>query len=101
MLLRLVTTFYTYPEHTPTRAAGGTARYTWNILFSGYAPEYVYERGRLDTFLPFAELQQLSHINARAQATGDAPDFSQRIRAGLPMPLSASRCARGNGVQKG
>jgi hypothetical protein len=73
------------------RAAGGTARYNWKILFSGYAPEYVYEVGRLDTRLPFAELKQLSHINARAQAADDAPDFSQRIRAGLPMPPPASR----------
>jgi len=37
------------------------------------------------------ELKQRSHINARAQAAGDAPDFSQRIRAGLPMPPPASR----------
>ena len=39
----------------------------------------------------FAELKRLSHINARAHAAGDAPDFSQRIRAGLPMPTPASR----------
>jgi hypothetical protein len=73
------------------RASGGIARYNWKILFSGYAPEYAYEIGRLDTRLPFAELKRLSHINARAQAAGDAPDFSQRIRAGLPMPPPASR----------
>jgi hypothetical protein len=30
-------------------------------------------------------------VIARAQAAGDALDFSQRIRAGLPMPLPASR----------
>ena len=41
--------------------------------------------------LPFAELKRLSHINARAHAAGDAPDFSQRIRAGPPMPPPASR----------
>jgi hypothetical protein len=57
----------------------------------GYAPAYAYEIGRLDTSLPFAELKQRSHINARAQAAADAPDFSQRIRAGLPMPAPASR----------
>jgi hypothetical protein len=68
------------------RAAGGSAQYNWKILFSGYAPQYAYELGRLDTRLPFAELKRQSHINARAQAAGDAPDFSQRIRAGLPMP---------------
>jgi hypothetical protein len=73
------------------RASGGIARYNWKILFSGYAPAYAYELGRLDTRLPFAELKRLSHINARAHAAGDAPDFSQRIRAGLPMPTPASR----------
>jgi hypothetical protein len=73
------------------RASGGIARYNWKVLLSGYAPEYAYKIGRLDTSLPFAELKQRSHINARAQAAGDAPDFSQRIRAGLPMPPPASR----------
>jgi hypothetical protein len=73
------------------RASGGSARYNWKILLSGYAPAYAYEMGRLDTSLSFAELKQRSHINARAQAAGDAPDFSQRIRAGLPMPPPASR----------
>jgi hypothetical protein len=38
-----------------------------------------------------ADLKQRSHINASAQAAGDAPDFSQRIRAGLPRPAPASR----------
>ena len=69
-----------------TRAAGGTAPYNWKVLLSGYAPRYAYELGRLDTSLPFAELRQRSHINARAQAAHEAPDFSQRIRAGLPQP---------------
>jgi hypothetical protein len=32
-----------------------------------------------------------SHINARAQVVGDVPDFSQRIRAGLPRPPPAIR----------
>ena len=73
------------------RASGGIARYNWKILLSGYAPAYAYEIGRLDTSLSFAELKQRSHINARAQAASDAPDFSQRSRAGLPMPAPASR----------
>ena len=73
------------------RASGGIAHYNWKVLLSGYAPQYAYEIGRLDTRLPFAELKRLSHINARAHAAGDAPDFSQRIRAGLPMPPPASR----------
>ena len=73
------------------RASGGSARFNWKILLSGYAPAYAYDMGRLDTSLPFAELKQRSHINARAQEAGDAPDFSQRIRAGLPRPLPVSK----------
>jgi hypothetical protein len=73
------------------RASGGIARYNWKILLSGYAPAYAYEAGGLDTSLSFADLKQRSHINASAQAAGDAPDFSQRIRVGLPRPPPASR----------
>jgi hypothetical protein len=35
--------------------------------------------------------KQRSHINTRAQTAGDAPDFSQRIRTGLPRPPPVSR----------
>jgi hypothetical protein len=63
------------PDHIPL---------SWKILLSGYAPEYAYDMGRLDRSLPFAELKRRSHINAVAQAADKAPDFSQRIRAGLP-----------------
>lgn len=54
---------------------------SWKILASGHVPEYLYENGRLeDLGLSFAALQQRAHINARAQAAGIVPDFSQRIR---------------------
>ncbi|HXJ78959.1 MAG TPA: DUF4105 domain-containing protein [Candidatus Methylomirabilis sp.] len=62
----------------------GHIPYSWKIFMSGYAPEYAYDRGRLDQSLPFEELKERSHINAAAQAADKAPDFSQRIRAGLP-----------------
>jgi hypothetical protein len=63
------------PDHPP---------WSWKILMSGYAPEFLYEEGRLNTSVPFAELQRRSHVNARARAAGDGADFSQRIRAPLP-----------------
>ena len=62
----------------------GHIPWSWKILLSGYTPEYVYETGRLDQSLPFEELRRRSHVNAAAQAADQAPDFSQRIRAGLP-----------------
>jgi len=67
-----------------TRVNAGHLPYSWKVLVSGHVPEYVYEAGRLDTSLPFEELRQRGHINARAREAGSAPDFSQRIRQGLP-----------------
>ncbi|HEY6512894.1 MAG TPA: DUF4105 domain-containing protein [Burkholderiaceae bacterium] len=53
----------------------------WRILASGHVPEYLYGLGRLEARdLSFAELQQRSLVNARAQQAGAAADFSSRIR---------------------
>lgn len=61
------------PEHVP---------FSWKILASGHVPEYLHEHGRLaGRDRPFAELQQQALVNTRAQAAGDAADFSLRIRA--------------------
>jgi hypothetical protein len=62
------------------------ARYSWKILLSGYAAEYAHECGLLDTSLPFDELSRRCLVNAKAEAAGDAEDFSVRIREGLPLP---------------
>ena len=67
------------------RVNGAVSLLNWKILLSGYLPQLVYEHGRLDQSLPFAELRQRSRVNDAARAAGiDAADFSQRIRAGLP-----------------
>ena len=68
------------------RVNPGDHRYSWKILLSGYAPLYTYERGGLDTSLPFEELRRRSRVNDAARAAGGADDFSVRIRAGLPRP---------------
>jgi hypothetical protein len=36
--------------------------------------------------MPFPELKAKSEITEKAKAAGTAPDFSQRIREGLPSP---------------
>jgi hypothetical protein len=64
----------------------GHVPYSWKILLSGYLPEYLYENGRLDTSIPFEELQRRSIINPAAQAADKAEDFSQRIRAPRGQP---------------
>jgi hypothetical protein len=58
------------------------------VLLSGYFPEYAYELGSLDTSMPFTELKARSLINDQAHAADQAPDFSARIRDGLPRPLA-------------
>ncbi len=60
---------------------------SWKMLLSGYFPDLVYERGKLDQSLPFDALRRQSHINERARAADGVGDFSRRIREGLPgMP---------------
>ncbi|MGE5219639.1 MAG: DUF4105 domain-containing protein, partial [Chloroflexota bacterium] len=63
---------------------------SWKILLSGYLPDYLYDLGRVDTTRPFAELEKLSRVNARAHAADQDAAFSQRIREGLPLPHSQS-----------
>ena len=65
-------------------AAGRQGRFDLRHLFNGLIDSYLYHSGRVNTDLPFDELRRRSLINAAAQAAGDTPDFSRRIRASLP-----------------
>ena len=69
-----------------TRMNPDSPPFSWKILLSGYVPDYLYELGRLDTDRPFAELEKLSLVNARAHAADRDPAFSQRIREGFGKP---------------
>ena len=78
-----VTTNCTTSIWTMIHANAGSTPWTWKILVNGYAPEYLYEQGRLEAMgLSFPELHERAHVNARAQAADKAADFSRRIRAG-------------------
>jgi hypothetical protein len=68
------------------RTFEGRVKYNWKVLLSGYAPQYAYELGALDTHLTFDELRKRSYINPKASALGDDPEFSHKIRQGLPRP---------------
>jgi hypothetical protein len=57
---------------------------SWKLLVNGYLDERLYETKVVDQSLPFPELKARSRINERARAADAAPDFSQRIRVGLP-----------------
>lgn len=58
----------------------------WRILLNGKGDEMLYEHGLFAGAgeLPFPELKHHALIDAAAKAAGFAPDFSARVRAGLP-----------------
>ena len=63
----------------------GSARpWDWQLLVNGTIAERAYDLKAIDTSLPFPELRRISHINDRARAADRDPDFSSRIREGLP-----------------
>jgi len=70
-------------------AAGRTGRIDVRHILNGLADSYLYRSGRIDTTLPFDELRRRSLINEAARAAGGASDFSERIRA--PLPVRATR----------
>ena len=68
--------------HAQNAGAGG--RLDWRLLANGHLDQLLYERGHLETDLSFADLRARSNITEKAKAGGDSPDFSARIRQGLP-----------------
>lgn len=71
--------------HAQNAGAGG--RLDWRLLANGHLDELLYERGQIDTKLPFAVLRAQSNITQRAKSAGASPDFSARIRQGLPRRI--------------
>ena len=67
-----------------TKAMGNRAPFDWRIIVNGHGDEMLYERRRINTTLPFAELKQRCLINSRAKAADKAEDFSRLIREGVP-----------------
>jgi hypothetical protein len=66
------------------KAVGSGAPLDWRLLANGYLVDLAYERGTVDTSIGLEELKRRSDITERARAAGDAEDFSNRIREGLP-----------------
>ena len=67
-----------------TQNIGISRRLDWRLLVNGRLDELLYERGEIDTSMPLAELRARSDITKRAIAADNSPDFSSRIRQGLP-----------------
>jgi Domain of unknown function (DUF4105) len=58
----------------------------YRVLLSGYLPNYVYDLGATVTSMPFAKLRDLSRIREKALRADGDPNFSERIRVGIPKP---------------
>ncbi len=68
--------------HAQNVGAGG--RLDWRLLANGHLDQLLYERGQIDTDLPFEDLRARSNITEMAKAADNSPDFSARIRRNLP-----------------
>jgi len=68
------------------RAAGGNMPFDWRLIVNGFLPNYLHDRGAVDTSISLDELRARSRISARARAADDAPNFSRIIREGVPSP---------------
>jgi hypothetical protein len=72
----------TIREHAQN--AWGAGQFDWRLLANGRLDQLLYERGEINTRLPFDELRARSNITESAKLADDSPDFSMRIRQGLP-----------------
>jgi hypothetical protein len=58
--------------------------WSWKLFLNGHLDELGYDIGAFDHSLPFAALRAKSRVNDKAKAAGADPQFSVRIREGLP-----------------
>jgi hypothetical protein len=56
----------------------------WRVLVNGRLDELGYERGNVDTSLPFETLRERSRISERAKMAPSDSSFTAWIREGLP-----------------
>ena len=67
----------------------GRLPFSYELVLSGYLPQYVYRVGGLDQRYALEELRRLGRITERARAADASASFSDAIRRGIP-PLSGS-----------
>lgn len=81
-----ITTNCTTVVFNMIRAVGDPLPLDWRLLLNGYLPEYAYDQGALDERSTMEELRSRSHISIAARRDNLSADFSQAIRAGVPVP---------------
>jgi len=72
-------------------AFGSDARYNWQILMSGYVPEYLYANDTLMPGLALEEIMSRSLVNERAKSNRLDENFSKLIRESVPRPPARGR----------
>lgn len=68
----------------PHIEAFGRIPFNWALIANGHLDEWRYSQGIWGFKIPFPEFRRLSNVNEKVKLAGDAPDFSRRIREGLP-----------------
>ena len=58
--------------------------WSWKFILSGHMDEVLYDRGILPRSLPLETLRARSVISSKARLADQDPEFSTRIREGLP-----------------
>ncbi len=56
------------------------------VVLAGYLPNYAYDLGATDTSMSFDKLRDLAKIHDKALQADADPNFSARIRDGVPVP---------------
>jgi hypothetical protein len=56
------------------------------IVLAGYLPNYAYDLGATDTSISFEKLRELAKIHDKAVRADALPNFSAKIREGIPVP---------------
>ena len=78
------TTIETHIQHIVARDRGPAPVWDWRLYLNGRLDELLWEQGIINNSMPFPALRAASDVTQRARAAGDGPDFSARIRDGLP-----------------
>lgn len=71
---------------THVAAVGVADTWDWRVVLNGHVDELLYERGLLDDSRSLEVLRRESEITERVRELDGQPDFSSRLREGIPRP---------------
>jgi hypothetical protein len=72
---------------------------SWKVVINGFVDEFLYDESSLDQSMPLVELRKAGHVNTRGQLADKDPEFSRRIREGIPeiQPAASNGKSAANG----